>query len=172
MRRVLKCAGTDNLTIKVSDVPSPFDLQDLIEIDHGYYCLANNNAIEATNDIIMINSFLYEAAELCPEFPNAQISIPDINFKYNPDSNFRDYVILKVAPLTPSGKLPKYPLCLCIANTKLYYGQDRKVQKARIIVWENTNCFELNLAMHGKELSVHSIYKTSLIDSVKRKIYE
>lgn len=172
MRRVLKCAGTDNQTIKVSDVTSPFDLQDLIEIDHGYYCLANNNAIEATNDIIMINSFLYEAAELCPEFPNAQISIPDINFKYNPDSNFRDYVILKVAPLTSSGKLPKYPLCLCIANTKLYYGQDRKVQKARIIVWENTNCFELNLAMHGKELSVHSIYKTSLMDSVKRKIYE
>lgn len=172
MRRVLKCAGTDNLTIKVSDVPSPFDLQDLIEIDHGYYCLANYNAIEATNDIMRMNSFLYEAFELCPEFPSAQISISNLNFKYNPDAAQRNYAVLKIAPLTPTGKLPKYPLCLYIANTNLYYGRDKQIQKASIYVQEGTDFFELNLAMHGEELSVHSIYKTSLIDSVKRKIYE
>ena len=172
MRRELKCAGTDNQTIKVYDVPSPFDLQDLIEIDHGYYCLANNNAIEATNDIMRINSFLYEAFELCPEFPNAQISISDLNFKYNPDAEHRTYAVLKIAPLTPTGKLPKYPLCLYIANTNLYYGRDKQIQKASIYIWERTDCFELNLAMHGKELSVHTIYKTSLMDCIKRKIYE
>ena len=171
MRRVLKCAETDNQTIKVSDVPSPFDLQDLIEIDHGYYCLANNNAIEATNDIMQINSFLYEAFELCPEFPTTEISISDINFNYNPQSSPRDYPVLKITPLTPSGKLPKYPLCLCYSGIELYYARDKRIQKARIIVWENTNCFELNLAMHGDALSVHSIYMTSVLDCVKKKIY-
>ena len=172
MRKLLKCAETDNFKISVSDVPSPFDLQDLMEIDHGYYCLENKNILIAMNDFVMINSLLYEAAEICPEFPYIQIFLSDIKFKYNPNSNPRDYVILKIAPLTPSGKPPKYPLCLCVENTKLYYGRNKEVQKARIITWGKNICFELNLAMHDNKLSVHNIYKTSMEDFVKRKIYE
>lgn len=170
MRRVLKCADTDK-TIKITDVPSAFDLQDLVEIDHGYYCINNENSIIATKDIIRLNQFLYDASVLCPEFPKAQILISDINFKYNPSASPRDYVILKIAPLTPTGKPPKYPMCLCFGNTRLYYGRDKKVQKAKIIVWVDSICYELNLAMHTEELSIRSIYKTSLMEYEKKKIY-
>ena len=171
MRRILKCANTDNQKIAVADVPSPFDLQDLIEIDNGYYCLANNNAVEAINDFIQLNSLLYDATVICPEFPATTVSIADINFNFNPDATPRNYPVLKIAPLTPTGKPPKYPLCLCYGGIRLYYGQDKRVQKARIIVWSGPDCYELNLAMHKKELAVHSIYRTSLSDSIKKKIY-
>lgn len=171
MRKILKCANTDNQKIAVFDVPSPFDLQDLVEIDNGYYCLANNNAIEATNDFIQLNSFLNDAYEICPEFPVAEFPIADINFNYNPNATPRNYPVLKIAPLTPTGKPPKYPLCLIYRGTKVYYGRDKKIQKARIIVWKGSICYELDLAINKKELAIHSIYRTSLSDSIKRKIY-
>ena len=172
MRKFVKCADTPNQKINVSLVPSPYDLQDLIEIDHGFYCLANENAIQATKDIIRLNGFLDDVPEICPEFPRSHISIADIKFEYNPGASPRDYVILKIESLTPSGKLPKYPICLIFPGIHLFYAQDKKVKKVRMIAWEKQNCYELNLAMHNGELGIHSIYKTSLSDSIKRKIYE
>ena len=176
MRRVLKCGGT-NQKISVSLVPSIYDLQDLIEIDNGFYCLDNENAIQATKDLIHLNKFLYDVAEVCPEFPNCQIDIGDIKFEYKPDESHRDYVFLKIIPPTPSGKPPKYPIEMQFDKglpfqIKADYGRDGKVQKCRIVAHSNGFCYEMNLAMHGDELKIHNIYRTNMFEYAKDKIYE
>ena len=170
MRRILKCGGTDQ-KISVSQVPSAFDLQDLIEIDHGFYCLANENAQQATKDLIYLNDFIDVAAKICPEFQAFRINIEDIRFEYNPDATPRNYAILKIEPITPSGKPPKFPVCLSFCGIHIYYAQNKQIQKVRIIAWKGCP-YELNLAMHNGELAVHSIYKTSMIDFKKNKLYE
>lgn len=176
MRRVLKCAGTDQ-KISVAQVPSAFDLQDLIEIDHGYYCLDNENAIQATKDLIHMNEFLYDVATVCPEFPDCHIDIGDIKFEYKPDESHRDYVFLKIEPLTPSGKPPKYPIEMQFNTSisfqvKANYGKDSRIQKCRIVAFKNSYCYEMHLAMHDDELKIHSIYRTNLMEYAKEKIYE
>ncbi|MBR5345059.1 MAG: hypothetical protein IK127_04465 [Clostridia bacterium] len=169
MRKDLICADTGEI-INIIDVPSKYDLQSMMEIDHGFYCLTNENRVIAYEDITSLNQYIMQAIELCEEFPCKFISPNSIRFDYH-ESSRRDYVILKVAPLTPHGKLPKYPLSIRffpeeLFNGEITYGRDKTIQKVKILSWGSIP-YILNIAKMKNTLEIVSIYKTVDFKDVK-----
>lgn len=129
------------------------------------------NQLVAKEDILQLNVFLSQGRVEDSDVPMFEISEATIRFE--PSSlGMDDYTRLKILPLTPTGKKPKYPLemdfCLMSqdehwklsqASGKEIFGQiwylnSGEVGKARIICWnyagKSSGCYIFQIC-RGKD---------------------
>lgn len=90
------------------------------------YFIDGQNRNVATRDILSLNSVLREEHKNNPEMPLFQIRADKIRFSSKDEmTGSDDYSRLFLEPLTPTGKLPKYPMLLrfkTLSNDESFRG--------------------------------------------------
>ena len=110
----------------------------------AYMDIVGENIEIVKSEIQKMNSVIKDTLKECPQISkNIKIPVNDLVFQ----SAYYGYTRIICSPKTYTGKLAKYPFSLFFTtdlskseNTthgELIYGQDGKIQKANIYLWEN-----------------------------------
>ncbi len=132
-----------------------------------FYLIPKSEQPKLDKDICFVNQIL-ENERIGIDRP----FIPELN--YDVDPCFKgpcNYSKLKVLPLTPTGKSPKYKYCVRFATFKgdylkdwgndtfgdLYYLPDGSIGKARIIMWRDKMLTVVHMKLVDNQLSISKI---------------
>lgn len=167
---------TDGSSIRKDCIFSRYNLDDMKKIQNNFYILGSSNISLAIDEILYVNAFLAEAADLLSYFPKKQISRKNLCFKERLVNGTKAFCSVSFKSLTNTGKAPKYPMILHFYNSEelfgeLSYAQNGEIEKGDIIVWNKGTCYEVQLRMIDDKLRLHTIYQTNPTNYKKRKIY-
>ena len=166
---------TKGNTVNTSLFTSYYDLSKLREFQKYYYKITGSNIDRAKADIIYLNLYLEHALVCYPRFPKKKIDARKLNFDGN-NPNYNDFCFLNFNPLTKTGKVPKYPVCLSFHYDKelfgtIFYGQSGEIDRAEITAWSNNVCHELILTLANGVIDIDKIYKYNSVTGEKQKMY-
>ena len=171
-------------------LPNVFRWDGIKRIDNNFYGITSQENIQTTKDEIMkLNAFLDEAANICKSIPDFRFRKSSLRFEYNPNANIRNYCMLSFNPMTASGKLPKAMVNLHFMQGEKLHGEIKfdgngAVYRAEIItlvterieypeqyrIEQNATAHCIVLAIQGGELKIRFIYRNA--NGVKTKVYD
>lgn len=165
--------------LPVESLPDVFAVDGISRIDHNFYEITSAGNIErAREDIWAMNALIEQANQKCSEVPLKLFRKEKINFRFSETAMSRDYCTLEFAPLTKTGKLPKYPIRLGINQKSgpdhyditgsIFYLKDGSVGKAELILHGNA-VYTLNASAMDGVLAVKTIYRNEA--GFRQRIY-
>ena len=166
----------DGTKIKKDDLVTNYNFKKIKLTQNNFYLIQDENIRIAKREITDMNMYLAEAPKKHPCFPYKQIKAEQLTFTESKSGGTNKHCFFSFAPLTNSGKKPKYPYTLHFYASEelfgeLHYGQSGEVDKARIIAWSEGICCELHLAMINGRLDINTIYQHNPITYKKQKMY-
>lgn len=166
---------TDDEPIKQLMIISCFDLDEVSHCYDHFYLLGENSDM-AASDILALNEYWRECRRLVSGFPALTIREEDLCFTENIVNGFSQFCFLSFAPMTKTGKLPKYPVSLHFHVSQelfgtAHYGQSKSIERVQLTAWRRNVCWEIVLASRSGELSVSAIYKHDPNTFKKEKVY-
>lgn len=167
--------ATDGSKIDGSAIQIGYDTDRLKRLRNNTYLVQPPNIEKSLRDILSLNSPLEDAPKKYKGFPKRQILPPNLYFNEKIINGRVMHCNLAFAPMTKTGKLPKYPAALNFAVDDSFFGSlsytsGGNIGKATIIAWVKNVCYELNLSGDSSGFVISSIHKNTIGES-KRKVY-
>lgn len=152
----------------LSNIGYSIDMNQIIT-DRGsdlQFYLNRENSNKAIKDIMSLNRFIKEGIALNVGISNTFFEERNIVF----DKSKNDYSFISISKLTPSGKIPRYPLKLYFNTLKnrndlsanwlfgtIEYLIDGNIGKAIMHLWVNGKRRSISLAIMNKVLLINSV---------------
>lgn len=183
-----KITLSDGSKMPMEEVPTEYDLSGIKIIDSNCYeIISEENINRAKGDILRLNPLLDKAKHICNTLPSYRFKTGLLNFKFDPWASTRNYCTLSFSALTKTGKMPRHPVHLYIAQNEnlhgeIFYGQNGNIDRAEIImltivsynspteIIQKCDAYSIVLASMDHQLEIKYIYRH--IDGIKKKIYD
>lgn len=167
--------ASDGTKLDAATITTCFDLAEISHCYENLYLLGKNQD-KAVCDILSLNGYWQECRRVVGRFPTVTIRERDLCFKQKMVNGFNQFCFLSFAPLTKTGKAPKYPMTLHFhVSGDLFgsacYGHTGAIERAELCAWHKGTCWTVLLAAVDGALSVSAIYKQSPTAAKKEKVY-
>ena len=150
-----------------------YEINALNKLSSNTYLISNVDTLSAIDDILKMNDFIKEAK--CKNMINSA----NLHFKGDRNVCYFEYI-----PLTPKGKISKFPQILHFFTTdssafiadnvfgEIYYFENGNIGKSKITHWDKNSITVIECSIINNILSLNKITKTILKTGEKSIVFK